>query len=68
MNSDNPPASEGPARHEVPGSVVRELSASAHKLWGDWVDGAIPGFPDDDCALLDARAADSAAIRTRHGV
>ncbi|UGS34705.1 hypothetical protein [Capillimicrobium parvum] len=37
-------------------AALLDRSWRGHELWQDWVDGRIPGFPDDDSALLDAQS------------
>lgn len=50
-----------------PAGLVRDLGEAGHKAWCDWVDGRIPGFPDDDAALLDAQRAASRRLRASYG-
>lgn len=45
-----------------------EVSQSDNDLWGDWVDGKIPGWEqDDDGPLFDAQEEAERRIRARYG-
>lgn len=46
--------------------MIAALSASANRLWIAWVQGRIPGFPDDDRALHATQAAAATRIRATH--
>ena len=65
-HSDDP--HERRIRSQMPVAVIAALHETEHALWCDWVDGRIPGYPDDDLPLLRAQAEAGHRIRAAHGM